>query len=531
MRARSLTFLFSLVCACLTTASCRTAPGVGSGPGPVATPAGTPAGQGSGTVLSADVPPAAALPAAAPTASLPDAGADSVPLEPDPGPAASRPLHPRFATLPETGGWLRLLVDLREQVDLGALMRSHDAQALPRSARRARTLSALSAVAERGRARVEPLLERLVSEGKADYYRQVRFRNRYFVAAKRSALPELRAEPAIAELIPEYDSVREARAGAGRALSAAPPVPPGDSWAIEALGLRDLWKQGVDGRGVVVGILDSGVFGDHLALAAGRRGAPDWFDAATGRPDPVDTVPHGSQVLSCAVGREAEGRALGAAPGATWVAALSNLYNSYNNVNMSLAADWLLFEARPDVLLGAWGHGPKSCYAHDGAMLEAFRAAGIVAVFAAGNDGPGAATGETPAALDPAARGGALAVAASDRHGKVIDASSRGPNRCGTRPFPDLAAPGWDVPVPTAPYPNSLTVVSGTSFSVGFVGGVAALILQLQPEMPVADVEEILRRTARDLPPAGHDDVSGHGLLDPRAAVEAARAWRPPAPR
>ncbi|RMG45945.1 MAG: hypothetical protein D6718_06345, partial [Acidobacteria bacterium] len=447
----------------------------------------------------------------------------------DPGPAAARPDQRamRFPTGP--GGWARVLVELREQVDTGELIRRAREEELGRAEARRRALAALEEVAARGAARLRPLLDALVETGRADYYRALRFRNRIFVSVRPEAVPELVAHPDVARVIPEYDSVREARrrrGGTGSAVGAPRPVPPGDSWAVAALGLPALWRRGIDGRGVRIGLLDTGVMGDHAALAPARAPGPSWHDPVNGSPRPVDTRGHGSEVLGCALARPLDGRALGAAPGAVWVAALANLHNSYNNVNMSLAADWLLFEGRPDVVLGAWGHGAGSCDDRDLPMIEAFRAAGALPVFAAGNDGPGPRTGQAPAALAGLAPDGRrpLSVAAVDQRLEVIEPSSRGPSPCGgNEPFPDLAAPGWDLPVPAGPDPKGLRLEAGTSMAVGWVGGVAALVFQVAPDLRVDEVEEILRRTARDLPPAGPDPASGFGLVDPAAAVSEAR--------
>jgi subtilisin family serine protease len=380
---------------------------------------------------------------------------------------------------------------------------------------------------------LEPLLGELAADGRVDYYRFLSYRNRVFVSARPAALEPLRAHPAVAALLPEYDSVRDKRREFGSAIRTAPPVPPGDSWAVGVLELRPLWEAGVDGRGVVVGSLDSGVTGDHVLLAAGRRPERSWYDPRGERIAPIDTKPHGSQVLACAVARPFQGNAFGAAPGASWVAALANPFNSYNNVDMALSADWMIFEARPDVLLGAWGHGKADCDPRDRALVSVARAAGIVPVFAAGNDGPDPASGQAPAALGgfTPGGGGPLAIAAVDQALEVIAPSSRGPSPCGGRAgvFPDVAGPGWKLPVPGMPHPTSMTLESGTSFAVGWVGGVAALMLQVQPDLPVPDVERILRETARDLGPPGPDDASGWGLVDPAAAVEAARRWTAPA--
>ncbi len=461
----------------------------------------------------------------------------AAPLAPDPGPASVRPLDPGFARKGQLSreGYLRLLVDLREQVDTEALLADQLARGLSRQASREETLAALGTVAERGRGALAALVGELATDGRVEFSRHLRYRNRAFLSARPEALEPLRAHPAVAALIPEFDSVRDVRRESGTAIRTAPPIPSGDSWGVAALDLRPLWQAGVDGRGVVVGSLDSGVTGDHALLAAGRRAERSWYDPRGERVEPVDTKPHGSQVLACAVARPFEGRDFGAAPGALWVAALANRFNSYNNVDMALAADWMIFEARPDVLLGAWGHGKADCDPRDRALVSAARAAGIVPVFAAGNDGPDPASGQAPAGLGgftPGA-GGPLAVAAVDQQQAVIAPSSRGPSPCGGRSgvFPDLAGPGWQVPVPGAPHPTSLTLESGTSFAVGWVGGVAALVLQVRPELPVPEVEAILRRSARDLPPAGPDDASGYGLVDPAAAIAAARAWTARAPQ
>ncbi len=460
---------------------------------------------------TADLPRRPALPARLPTRILP----------------RETRLSPRFRELagPDGRAWLRLLVDLREQPDLAPILSLEASGRIPRSAFREFTLRELRRLSLRGVAVVRPLLEDLQARGLVDWWQPIRYMNRIHVVAKLSALPEIAALPEVARLVPEVDSVRDARRRTASFLRKADPVPPGPSWGVEALGLPALWNAGIDGRGIVIGSLDSGVMGDHEALRAARADGPSWFDPVGGRPDPVDTVPHGSEVLACALGRSVRGHALGAAPGARWVAALANQYNSYNNVNMALAADWMLFETRRlDVVLGAWGHGKGSCDDRDLPMVEAFLAAGVLPVFAAGNDGPDPGSCQSPANLPLPAGRGPLAVAAIDRHLRVIEPSSRGPSPCGrTGVFPDVAAPGFQLPVPAPPTPRSLGLASGTSHATGWVGGVAALVLQVAPELTPLQVMEILRETARDLPPEGPDPASGYGLVDPVAAVARAR--------
>ncbi|MFN7964375.1 MAG: S8 family serine peptidase [Acidobacteriota bacterium] len=451
------------------------------------------------------------------------------PMEPDPGPASARPLDPEFDAInapARSGAWLRVLVEMREQIDSEALIRSAIARRLTRSQARREALDALSTVASRGAASLRPLLESLETEKLLEYSRGLRFRNRVFVSVRREALARLRADPNVAAVIPEYDSVRAARAKRGNGLVQAPVVPPGDSWAVTYLGLRGLWAAGIDGRGTTIGVLDTGVMGTHRALIGGRRETNSWFDPDGGSPEPIDTSPpHGSQVLGCAAAREIDGRALGAAPGAAWSVGLSNVNNSYNNVTMSLAADWMIFEVQPDVVLESWGHGKANCDPRDRPQVLAMLATGIVPVFAIGNDGPDPASAQAPAAFAFSSDVAPIVVGGIDRHGSVIDSSSRGPSPCGAdRPVPDLVAPGNELPVPGAPNATSLTLATGTSFAVGWVGGTAAMMLQVNPELLPSEVIQLLRQTARDIGMPGPDNDSGYGVVAPEVAVKAAAA-------
>jgi subtilisin family serine protease len=420
------------------------------------------------------------------------------------------------------------MLELREQVDLGQLVLSIDRLGLPRSRSRREALDALTRISQRGVDQIAPELEALYREGLIEYWKPIRFRNRIFVTARAAALDRLRGIELVARLIPEYDGVREAREKkkqSGSAGSGVAAEPAQAGWAIDALGLRELWANGVNGEGVLVGILDTGLLGDHEAFRTNRSPGMSWFDPTTGTPEPVDTRPyHGTAVLGCAVGASVDGAALGAAPGARWAAALSNVENSYNNMNMSLAADWLMFEARPDVVLAAWGHGVSSCDPRDREMIEAFAATGALFVSAAGNDGPAEGSAQAPAALEYEALAAPIVTGAVDRFENVHEMSSRGPSRCAAaRLVPDVVAPGVDILVPAPPSPVGRATVSGTSFSVGWVGGVAALILQVNPELQPWQVAALLRDTAKDLGVAGPDNVAGSGLIQPSRAVRASR--------
>ena len=72
---------------------------------------------------------------------------------------------------------------------------------------------------------------------------------------------------------------------------------------VVAVGARRVWDElGINGAGVVVGVLDTGVAGNHIALTSRWRGNTEpveecWLDAAgLGHSTPTDTHGHGSHV-------------------------------------------------------------------------------------------------------------------------------------------------------------------------------------------------------------------------------------------
>jgi subtilisin family serine protease len=59
----------------------------------------------------------------------------------------------------------------------------------------------------------------------------------------------------------------------------------------------------------------------------------------------------------------------------------------------------------------------------------------------------------------------------------------------------------------------------GTSMAAPHVAGLAALIASQTPGISPANIERIIRGSARDLGPRGKDDAFGYGLIQPRAAL------------
>ncbi|MFC9246238.1 S8 family serine peptidase [Streptomyces sp. NPDC057136] len=169
------------------------------------------------------------------------------------------------------------------------------------------------------------------------------------------------------------------------------------------------------GKGTVVAILDSGVDYTHPDLGGGfgkGRKVVGGFDFANGDNDPMDDNGHGTHVAGIVAGKAAEkGGVTGMAPDARLLAykVTSDDGSGYTSdiiAGLEAATD----PANPypaDVInmsLGGPGDGTDPL----GRAATAAVRAGVVVVAAAGNDGPGGGTVNTPASAD-----GVIAVGAS----------------------------------------------------------------------------------------------------------------------
>ncbi len=415
------------------------------------------------------------------------------------------------------------LVDLTEQLDLRAFARQLRAASASKAETRAAVVSALESVAARQQARLRPLLDLLVAAGSVGYVHPVAVINRVVVEGTPDGLFALGSSEEVSAILPDWTSERAASRTGDAPLETVPPAGSSfRSWAIDAMKADRLWRQGLDGTGVIVATIDTGAFEAHEQLR-GRRvpGERGWFDPVEGSAVASDRHGHGTEVLSQAVGGNPDGRVVGVAPGARWAAALGNWKNFYSRSRMTLAADWVLRVARPDVLVNAWSHDEGECNDFDRPFIDAWKASGIFVVFPAGNAGPLRASGECPAQLGGIfpSGGAVFSVAALLESGETYPLSSRGPSRCGSPAFPTLAAPGADLPMASPGGPVAYLLGEGTSLSAGLLGGAAALLLQAAPETDPETLERVLMKSARDVAPSGRDDATGAGVVDLPAAL------------
>ncbi|MEE9442416.1 MAG: S8 family serine peptidase [candidate division Zixibacteria bacterium] len=300
--------------------------------------------------------------------------------------------------------------------------------------------------------------------------------------------------------------------------------------ALADINVPYLWSRGLTGKGSLICSFDTGVDGDHPALTDKWRGnytqsaSAAWF-APRGDSLPYDNLGHGSHSMGIMLGSTGTDT-IGVAPDAQWISAAvidqgANL--SATIADILNAFDWVInpdgdmntMDDVPDVLNNSWGV-PQNIYSDCNntfwTAIENIEAAGIVAIFAAGNEGPDPQSLRNPADLAGSPLN-SLAVGSVNQNTNIIaDFSSRGPSSCGGAIKPDIVAPG--VSIYSSFKDGTYRLMSGTSMSAPFISGLVALMRQYNPEATVTEIKAALLSATTDLGVSGADNVYGHGYID-----------------
>ena len=451
-------------------------------------------------------------------------------------------------------GRIPVLVVLREQVPLPELR-----ELAARPDGRARAIARLRALARRDQARFLAALGEVADRAELAGVRPLWIVNAVALEAGPALRAFIAARPEVERVVP--DPPRQVFFPATAGPVPGPVDRPAPAWGVARVGAPDAWRAfGLDGSGVLVAVVDTGIAWDHPDLADrvwvnpgedldgdgavmdpdDRNGIDDdgngfvddlcgWdFDDRDG--DPYDRLSgHGTHVAGTIAGTGRCGTATGVAPGSRLLPVRVGHFASqaatvWEGLQYAAASG-----ARVINLSMGWRHAWHPDRAAWRRVAEAVRAAGALLVAAAGNDGWGR---EPDNVRTPADVPGVLAVGATRPGDAVVFFSSRGPVTWQDVlpwrdwPFPpglakpDLAAPGVDVP---STWPGGgYALLSGTSMATPHVAGAAALVLDANPALGPAEVAGILGETAIDLGPPGKDDDSGAGRLDVLAAVERA---------
>jgi hypothetical protein len=263
------------------------------------------------------------------------------------------------------------------------------------------------------------------------------------------------------------------------------------SWAVTDTLADQFWITfGLQGEGVLVASIDTGVQWDHPALInsykcqANPNDPACWYDPTGTCPSgPCDNNGHGTATMGPIVGDDDPAilYQVGLAPGAQWIACKGCSSSACSDVDLIACADWILAPGgdpanRPHLVSNSWGGG--GCSDWFDPQINAWTAAGIIATFAPGGSGPGCGTLGSPADHQQV-----FATTSHDQSRNISSFASRGPSCLGHDPFtkPNMSGPGLNliVPVPT----NGWQTYSGTSFSNGYGAGALVLLLSCAPQL------------------------------------------------
>lgn len=338
----------------------------------------------------------------------------------------------------------------------------------------------------------------------------------------------------------------------------------------------------IDGSGVGVAVVDSGVDGTHPDIAShlGKSfkvvcSTPGLINTQTGQCfGPVvvqeaaftdNTGGHGTHVSGIAVGdgTASKGTYVGVAPKATLFSygvgeTLVVLYAA--EAFQHILTNYDTFSPRIKVVNNSFGDPAGSAYDPNDVLSKLTKqlvGKGVTMVYAAGNGdddgngGTGADDRLSSTAKDPTP--GVITAAnyvdggTANRNGVLDSSSSRGKRGVQTD-YPDLSAPGNLITstcnpalpvcrleiVPTPGWAPRYATISGTSMASPHIAGAAALLYQARPDLTPAQVENVLQDTAYKFATAGApyetdpqnpDGTTsfdkGAGLLDVPAALDA----------
>ena len=272
-----------------------------------------------------------------------------------------------------------------------------------------------------------------------------------------------------------------------------------------------LWDEGLNGEGVRIAIIDTGIDAGHPDFEGRIVDTADF----TGE-GPEDGHGHGTHCASIAAGSGAssEGKYRGVAPQASiYTAKVLRSDGSGMMSDVMAGIDWAVDQGIQIISLSLGGPGP--CDGNDALckLCDAAVEQGAVIVVAAGNDGPGAYTVGSPGCAR-----NVITVGASTDQDRVALFSSHGPTVDG-RLKPDILLPGTNIVAARAEGTSLGTVVnqyyisaSGTSMATPHAAGVCALLLQANPDLTPEEIKSRLTATAVDLGDTPY--AQGKGRVD-----------------
>lgn len=263
-------------------------------------------------------------------------------------------------------------------------------------------------------------------------------------------------------------------------------------WGVRRIGAPKVWEQ-TRGKGVRVGILDTGIDLDHPDLVPNLAEGTNILN-----PDqlPDDDNGHGTHVAGI-VGAARTGRGvIGVAPEAGLIPIKA--FNEKGEARISAVIQGIEWAVNNQIQVLNMSFGTNQASFALRRAINAAHKKGLVLIAATGNDK------QKTVADYPARFRNVLGVGATNILDEVVDFSIGGYGL-------DLVAPGKDIL--SSFIGGGLKTMSGTSMAAAHVSGVAALILAIMPELNPDEVYDLIVEAAEPLGGVAAPE-QGAGLLD-----------------
>jgi serine protease AprX len=302
----------------------------------------------------------------------------------------------------------------------------------------------------------------------------------------------------------------------------------GLTWGLEHLKIPELW-QTTKGKGINVAVLDSGVYADHPALA-GRLKNFVLIDPLGRRIEAkpaFDSGAHGTHVCGTIAGNGVSGVSIGVAPESKLLVG-AVLFGEATLATIIEGMAWAVEEGA-DIINMSFGMAYYEPLFEE-VLRSLIQTYGVLPVVAIGNENHGntSSPGNIASAFGVGAlekmpgRGGKVQVAAFSSGASLSFPGA--PESLVHKP--DVTAPGAQVlscvpPENGRPGPGYV-YMDGTSMATPHVAGVAALLMAAKPTVPVTEIVQALKDTAKH--PLGMDQRPdnrwGYGEIRPLDALK-----------
>lgn len=315
------------------------------------------------------------------------------------------------------------------------------------------------------------------------------------------------------------------------------PAYPVQSLYLDRMNASDAWDVTEGRPEVVIAILDTGVYTDHVDLRDGvwtnpgevpGNGIDDegngfiddvhGWDFADNENEVLDDYGHGTHVAGIAAARIDNAEGIAGLAGRATIMPVDVFGGGIGTYEDLIRA--IVYAADNGARVINMSLGASSYSRGEEAAVNYAHSKGAILVAAAGNTG----LHQRPEQLHyPAAHANVIAVASTQvikSDETVVESVSHFSTR---GEFVDVAAPGSAIYSTLPPFrsPSGYGYMSGTSMATPHVAGLAALILSRNPLLTPVEVRAAVESTVDDLEPTGRDIYYGWGRINAARALAA----------